>query len=91
MKPPRDGQIPEWHEVATFTGSADEYECFTITGSKFLVFISATPVINYDINIMTVNDLRDGVGIATDTIDWEPTKSPKSKTRRMKVSWGPGT
>ncbi|MDI6882489.1 MAG: hypothetical protein AB7S37_06525 [Methanobacteriales archaeon] len=53
--------------------------------------MSATPIINYDINIMTVDVLKDGSGIATDTIDWGPTESPKSKTRRIEVSNGPGT
>ncbi|HIH64069.1 MAG TPA: hypothetical protein HA285_00435 [Methanothermobacter thermautotrophicus] len=91
VKPPGDGQIPQWHRVAAFTGSGDDYQCFTIRGSKFMVVMSATPMINYDINIMTVDVLRDGAGIATDTIDWGPTESPKSKTRRIEVSGGPGT
>jgi hypothetical protein len=88
VKPPEDAQIPEWHKVATFTGSGDDYECFTIRGSKFLVIMSATPIINYDINIMTVDVLKDGSGIATDTIDWGPTESPKSKTRRIESQMG---
>lgn len=83
-------QGPSWHRVMSFTGSGSDYRCVDIRGNKFKVVISAAPIINYDVNTVTVDVLRDGQILASGTADWGPTESPKRKKRMIEVSGGPG-
>ncbi|HHV75476.1 MAG TPA: hypothetical protein GXX41_12755 [Thermoanaerobacterium sp.] len=84
-------ELPEWHEIATFTGSNDDYRCFNIQGEKFKVVMSAVPMITYQPNTMQVEVIKDGSIVATKTLEWGATESPDMKREIIEVTSGPGT
>jgi len=45
--------------------------------------------VNYDVNSITVDVLRDGYTVATDTVDWGATESPARKKRTVEVEGSP--
>lgn len=81
---------PSWHRVMTFTGSESDYRYVNIRGNRLRVVFSATPLVNYDVNSITVDVLRDGYTVATDTVDWGATESPARKKRTVEVEGSPG-
>ncbi|HIH62007.1 MAG TPA: hypothetical protein HA298_04905 [Methanobacteriales archaeon] len=81
----------EWHEIATFTGSGDDYQCFTIEGSKFKVVMSAVPMITYQPNTIQLDIIKDGEVIATRSLEWGATEYPDRKREIIEIPYGPGT
>ncbi|WBF09482.1 hypothetical protein ISG34_06680 [Methanothermobacter marburgensis] len=74
----------------TFTGSESDYRYINIMGNRLRVVFSAAPLVNYDVNSITVDVLRDGYTVATDTVDWGATESSARKKRILEVEGGPG-
>lgn len=88
---PSAGDLPEWHEITTFTGSGNDYRCFNIQGEKFKVVMSAVPMITYHPNTMEVDVIKDGNIVAAETLEWGATESPDLKRKIIEVTNGPGT
>jgi len=82
---------PDWHKVTTFTGVNSELDSFDIKGSKCKVVMSAKPVVNYDINILSVDLLKNNGGLTTGTISWSATENPTTKEKTIEASAGPGS
>jgi len=85
-----DSKGPSWHRVMSFAGTGSDYRYVNIEGNKFKVVVSAAPIINYDVNTLTVDVLRDGYALALETLEWGPTESPARKRKIIEVSGGPG-
>lgn len=79
-----------WHQVANYTEPTHGLMNFTIQGQKCKVFISATPQPNYDINILTVDLLKNNSALTTGRIAWESNETVTRKETTMEVSAGPG-
>ncbi len=82
---------PTWHKLTTFTGVNSELDSFNIQGSKCKVVMSAKPIVNYDINILSVDLLKNNGAITTGTISWTDTENPVVKEKTIETSAGPGT
>jgi len=82
---------PDWHLLTTFKGVNSELDSFNIKGSKCKVVMSAKPVVNYDINILSVDLLKNNGAITTGTISWSATENPAVKEKTLEASGGPGT
>lgn len=82
---------PDWHKITTFSGVDSELDSFNIKGSKCKVVMSAKPTVNYDINILTVDLLKNNGAITTGTISWSATENPVVKEKTIEASGGPGT
>ncbi len=82
---------PDWHKVTTFTGVESELDSFNIKGSKCKVVMSAKPTVNYDINILSVDLLRNNGAITTGMVSWSATENPVVKEKTLEASAGPGS
>ncbi|MCE7700289.1 MAG: hypothetical protein K8E24_016135, partial [Methanobacterium paludis] len=63
---------------------------FHIQGQKCRVVISATPPLDYQQNILTVDLLKNNRALNTDTISWTSTESVTTKEKTIEASSGPG-
>ena len=81
----------DWHKVTSFSGTDDDYRSFNIKGQQFKVVMSATPMMNYNTNFMSI-DISDTSGIiGSGEINWGPTDALSSKEKTVKVTGPPGT
>jgi hypothetical protein len=79
-----------WHEVTTITNPTEGIVSFNIKGEQCKIVISATPIVNYQMNILSVDLLKNNVAVGTDYISWTATESPNTKENTPVSSAGPG-
>ena len=81
---------PTWHQIATYTEPDKGVMNFHIQGQKCRVVISATPPLDYQQNILTVDLLKNNRALNTGTISWTSMESVTTKEKTIEVSSGPG-
>ena len=79
-----------WHEIKTITNPTDGLVSFNIQGQQCKVVISATPTVNYNMNILGVDLLKNNMAVDTAYISWSATESPSPKEDTVISSAGPG-
>jgi len=81
-----------WHEVTSFTGAADDMRSFNTQGKQFKVVMSATPLLNYNVNSMSM-DISDSNNnlLTSGSLEWEPTEALSEKQKTIEVTGQPGT
>jgi hypothetical protein len=81
---------PSWHEIKTVTNPTDGLVSFNIQGQQCKVVISAIPTVNYNMNILGVDLLKNNMAVDTAYISWSATESPSPKEDTVISSAGPG-
>ena len=81
---------PTWHQIATYTEPDRGVRNFHIQGQKCVVVISATPPLDYQLNILNVDLLKDNSALTNGLISWNPTESITTKEKTIEASTGPG-
>jgi len=79
-----------WHEVTTIKNPTKGTLSFDIQGEKCKLIISATPIVNYEENILVVDLFKDNVAVASPYVSWSATETPSSKEDTVVSSAGPG-
>jgi hypothetical protein len=79
-----------WHEVSTIKDPTEGVASFKIKGTQCKIVISATPNVNYDISVLTVDLFKNATDLKTATISWSATESPSLKEDTMISPTGPG-
>jgi len=81
-----------WHEITSFTGTADDIRSFSTKGNQFKVVMSATPQRNYNTNSMQVDISNSNNNIITSgSLSWTPTEAISQKEKSIVVTTSPGT
>jgi len=82
----------KWHEIDSFSGVSDDAASFTTRGSQFKIVASATPLKNYDTNILNL-DVSDSNNnqISSSEIDWTSTEAVREKQKTIIIKASPGT
>jgi hypothetical protein len=81
-----------WHEVTSFTGTADDMRSFSTKGNQFKVVMSATPQQNYNTNSMQVDVSNSNNNLITSgSLSWTSTEAISQKEKSIVVTTSPGT
>jgi len=80
-----------WHEVTSFTGTYNDYRSFQTKGKRFKVVMSATPILNYDTNSMTVDIFSNNDILSSGSLDWGATDALTTKEKTIQLTGPPGT
>ncbi len=82
----------KWHEIDSFSGVSDDSTSFTTRGNQFKIVASATPLKNYDTNMLSL-DVSDNNNnqITSAEIDWTSTEAVTEKQKTTIIKASPGT
>lgn len=80
-----------WHEIQSFSGVSDDSLSFTTKGNRFKVVASATPLKNYDTNMMSVEIFENNNILSSGQIEWGSTEAVAEKEKTFTVESGSGT
>ncbi len=82
----------KWHEIDSFSGVSDDAASFTTRGNQFKIVASATPLKNYDTNMLSL-DVTDNNNnqITSAEIDWTSTEAITEKQKTIIIKSSPGT
>lgn len=80
-----------WHEVASFTGTSNDYRTFQTKGQRFKVVMSATPLMNYATNSMSVDISNSNSILSSGSLDWGATDALTTKEKTIEITGPPGT
>lgn len=81
----------DWHKVTSFSGTRDDYRLFSIKGQQFKVVMSATPMLNYNTNFMSIDVSDTSNIIGSGELNWGATDALSNKEKTVKVIGQPGT
>jgi uncharacterized protein HemX len=82
----------KWHEIDSFSGFSDDAASYRIKGNQFKIVASATPLKNYDTNMLSL-DVSDNNNnqITSAEIDWASTEAITEKQKTIIIKSSPGT
>lgn len=81
----------DWHEVASFSGTYNDYRSFQTKGQRFKVVLSATPLLNYATNSMSVDISNSNSMLSSGSLDWGASDALTTKEKTIEVTGPPGT
>lgn len=82
----------KWHEIDSFSGVSDDAASFTTRGNQFKIVASATPLKNYDTNLLSLEVTDNNNNQLTSAeIDWTSTEAITEKRKTIIIKASPGT